>query len=407
MSNVIELLKCQQELLESESKLTLMLGGIGVGKTFTLAHYVLQMVSKYPKAKGLIVANTITQLKNATMQGLTEELESLNIPFKLIMGGTAKKITIIDTEIYLYSLKSYENIRGIQVGWIAGDEVCFAKKESIDVILGRLRDKRGPLTVRFFSSPNSFNWAYDMFNGRDGDNKTDMYHLIKAKTEDNIFLPEGYYSSLLEFYGGVDSPMAKQELFGEFINLTAGAVYWAFDRNINVLPCKYNPKFPVYVGQDFNIGNMANCYAQYINGIFYIYQETILTGNSANTFDATAKIISDLGTNNVMVVPDSTGKARKTSSATSDHQIMRDGGLHVLETSNPLIRDRQNSVNIALKHLNLVIDPSCRQIIKELESLAQRDKEGDVSHVSVALGYIIYKLAPLIRKQIKSTQIQL
>lgn len=406
MNKEIQLLPHQIELLQSESKIALILGGIGTGKTFTLAHYVLQMVSKYPKSKGLIVANTITQLKNATITGLTEELDSLNVPYKLIMGGSSKTIVIYNTTIYLYSLQIYENIRGISVGWIAGDEICFSKKESIDVIIGRLRDKNGPLTVRFFSSPNSFNWAYDMFNGFDGDNKTAMFHLIKGKTKDNVFLPEGYYESLLELYGGEDSPLAKQELMGEFVNLTEGSIYWAFDRDLQVKPCKLDPKYPVYCGQDFNIANMANCYIQYIKGVFYVTQETILSGNSANTFDAAEKILKDLPNYNIRVVPDSTGKARKTSSTTSDHQILRDAGLFVEETHNPLIRDRQNTVNLALKLGKLIIDPSCRQIIKELESLAQRDKEGDVSHVAVAMGYVLYKLDPLQRKTKKARQIK-
>jgi len=407
MTKKLELLPTQLELLESESKIALYLAGIGNGKTFTLAHYVIQMVAKYPKAKGLIVANTISQLKNATMTGLTEELEALNIPFTMVMGGASKTITILGTTIYLYSLERYENIRGIQVGWIAGDEVAFAKREAIDVIMGRLRDGNGPLTTRFFSSPNSFNWTYDMFNGFDGDNKTDMFHLIKGKTKDNVFLPDGYYESLVELYGGLDSPLAKQELMGEFVNLTEGAVYWAFDRDKHVQKCELNNNYMVYIGQDYNIANMANCYVQYINGIFYVSQETILSGNSSNTFDATDKILKDLVKSHKTVIPDSTGKARKTSSTQSDHQIMRAAGLNVMETHNPLIRDRQNTVNVALKKGKLVIDPSCKQIIKELESLAQRDKEGEVSHVAVALGYVLFKLDPLRRATKASKQVQL
>lgn len=401
------MLKGQYKLLQSKAKVVLLLAGIGYGKSYTLAHYVLNMVVHYPKSKGLIVANTYTQLQNATLPAITGLLTELNIPFTLTMSGAKKALIIGQTTIFIYSLDTYENIRGIEVGWITGDEVCFAKKEAIDVIAGRLRDKNGPLYMRFFSSPNGFNWAYDMFEGKDGINKTDTYELIRGKTKENIHLPNGYYDYLLESYGGESSALSRQELFGEFTNLNAGSIYWAFNREKQVRPVTINPTYPIYVGQDFNIGLMANCYVQYINGVFYVIKETILKDNSANTFDAAASIVNDLGPYHKHVIPDSTGSARKTSSTLSDHQIMRNAGLNVMETTNPLIRDRQNCLNLALSKDKLVIDPSCVTIIKELESLSQREKEGSVSHVAVALGYVVWKLNPLVQPRKANRTIQL
>lgn len=408
MSKVnIKLLKGQHELLTSTSKYALLLAGIGYGKSYSLAHFVVNMVVNHPKSKGLIVANTYTQLSNATITVLTTLLDDLGLPYKAVLGGAKKYIKIGETIVYIYSLEKYDSIRGIEVGWVAGDEIAFAKKEAIDVVVGRLRDNNGPLYVRFFSSPNSFNWLYDMFEGMDGDNKTDKVHLIRGITKHNIFLPDGYYDDLLDMYGGVDSPLAKQELFGQFVNLNSGAIYWAFDRNTHVKPVTLDPNLPVYVGMDFNIDNMASCYIQSIGDTLYVSQENILSGNSANTFDAAKKVSQDLTNYYSQIIPDSTGKARKTSSTKSDHQILRDAGLNVATTTNPMIRDRQNAVNLALKSGKLVIDPSCTQIIKELETLSQRDKEGQVSHVAVALGYVIWKLRPIKRPQSPSRTINL
>ncbi len=399
----LSLLQGQYEFITCESKKALLLAGIGYGKSFSGAHFVINMVSQYPKSKGLITANTYTQLVNATVSTIQGELSILNIPHKVVLGGARKFIKIFDTLIYLYSLERPDSIRGIEAGWWLSDESAFAKHEGIQICRGRLRDKNGPLYERHTTSPNGYNWAYDEFENKDGSNITKDIALIRGKTRDNIFLPEGYYDSLLEDYGGADNPLAKQELFGQFVNLLGGAIYWAFDRNRHVKHCKPDRKFPVYVGQDFNIDNMENVYVQYINGVFYCFQENILKQHGANTDTAATKICKDLIPKyRPLVVPDSTGKALKTSSSGSDIEIIKRYGLTVLETKNPFIRDRQNTVNILFKQGRMIIDPSCTCLIKELETISSRDKEGDQAHVSVALGYVAYKIEPL--KQSKRPQ---
>jgi len=390
------LLQGQYEFITCESKKALLLAGIGYGKSFSGAHFVINMVSQYPKSKGLVTANTYTQLVNATVSTIAGELSLLDIPHKVVLGGPRKYIKVFDTLIYLYSLERPDSIRGIEAGWWLSDESAFAKHEGIQICRGRLRDKHGPLYERHTTSPNGFNWAYDEFENKDGNNITKDIALIRGKTRDNIFLPDGYYNSLLEDYGGPDNPLAKQELFGQFVNLQSGAIYWAFDRKRHVKSCKADPKFPVYVGQDFNIDNMENVYVQYINGVFYVFQENVLKHHGANTDTAATKICKDLLPKyRPLVVPDSTGKAIKTSSSGSDIEILKRYGLTVLDTTNPFIRDRQNTVNILLKQGRINIDPSCINLIKEFETISSRDKEGDKAHVSVGFGYVAYKIEPL------------
>ena len=400
----VSLLGYQHELLTSESKKAMMLGGIGSGKSYTGAHFAIKMASEFPGSKGMITANTYTQLMNATVQAVVAELEMLNIPHKLVLSGARKRLEICNSLIYLYSLEKYDNIRGIECGWWLSDESCFSKIEAIQVCRGRLRDSNGPLYERHTSSPNSFNWAYDEFENKDGSKKNDKVHLIRAKTAENIFLPDGYYEDLLADYGGEENPLAKQELMGQFVNLQAGAIYWGFKREVHVKPVKLDKSFPVYVGQDFNIGNMANCYVQLIDGKFYVAQETILEHNGANTDNAASKICKDLKHSyHPIVVPDSTGKALKTSArGKTDIEILKSYNLEVARSRNPFIRDRQNTVNVHFAKENIIIDPSCKTLIKEIETLSSRDKEGDSAHVSVGLGYVINFLAPL-RKRPKST----
>jgi hypothetical protein len=400
MKKKIDLLRHQSEFLQSNSKKVFLLGGIGSGKSFTAPHFILRMMYEYPKCPGLLTANTYTQLMNATIETIKQEFDELGVPYECVLSGSQKRLELYNTKIFLYSLEAYDNMRGPNVGWWFSDETAFAKKEAVQVARGRLRDRRGPLFERHSSSPNGFNWAYDEFENMDAHRKTDRHHLVRAKTKDNVFLPEEYYESLLEDYGGESNPLAKQELGGEFVNMQAGAVYWAFDRGKHVLDVRPNKDYPVYVGQDFNIDNMCAPYVQRINGDYIIFDEMVLSQYGANTENAAVTIKKELKEYNIAIIPDSTATARKTSAPAglSDIEILRTHGLRVLNTRNPIIRDRQNTLNMLFKKNKIKISPKCKTLIKELETLSARDKEGDCAHVSVGLGYIAWHFDPLITK---------
>ena len=400
----VELLPAQKAALQSKSKKTLMLGGIGPGKTRTLAYQAVDWAVNYPKAKYMITANTHTQLINATIPGIIAVLEEIGIPYHMLKSTADRRLSINGTNFYLYSLQNYENIRGIEVGGILCDELPFGKREAYDVMLGRLRDKRGPLQFRGYGSPNGFNWCYEEWgNIQPGQDK----ELISAKTSDNSFLPDGYFEDLVEQYGGVDNPLARQELFGEFVNLTAGAIYWGFDRDRHVKPTPAIRGQMYYIGQDFNVDPMSGVCVQYVDGIFRVFKENILY--DSNSYETAQHLIKSFSNNPFCVIPDSTGKSRKSSAVrgATDLQIFRDHGIHILPSHNPLIRDRQNNVNMHFQKGLIQIDPSCKTLIKELETLSARDKEGTFSHVAVALGYVIWKLNPMRKPQRTSYSVQL
>jgi hypothetical protein len=385
----VKLLPSQYSLLTSDAPVASLVAGIGYGKSFTLAHFVLQQVIGYPEAQGLIVANTYTQLQNATLPACTNLLDELGIQYDLVMSGAKKHLTIGSTRILIYSLEQYENIRGIEVGFIAGDEIAFARREAIDVIFGRLRDKRGSLKARFFTSPNGFNWFYDYVT-------KSKVELHKGKTQDNKNLPESYYQSLLALYGGEGSPLAKQELFGEFVNQTANSVYYAFKRTGHVHAVVENKSLPVYIGCDFNVQNMNYVAMQYTKEGFTVIKAVNLKDHSANTFSMASEIWSSYGSR-AIVIPDGTANARKTSAeaGVTDFHILKNAGLRVEYTHNPRIKDRQNAVNMQFYRDRIKVSPECTNLIKELETLGQDQDEGSVSHAAVAMGYVIWKLEPL------------
>lgn len=395
----VKLLKPQYEFLTCTEPLAFFIGGIGTGKSFTLAHCVLKHVIEFPDSNILLVANTYQQLISATVPAFLGVLEEAGVKYTAALSGAKKRIEVNGVTIFLYSLEKYDNIRGIEVGLVAGDEIAYSSPEAVNVILGRLRCKKGALQARFVSSPNGFNFVYDFINKNE-------CKVVKMQTKDNKHLPEQYIKSLEDLYV-VGTKLYDQECNGEFVNISEDAVYYAFDREKHVKPTKYNRDYPLYVGQDFNIGNMNSIFIQYYDETLHIVSEKALEGEGANTFDAGLMLLESYNGASKRIIADSTGGARKTSakSGDTDIQILKDLGLHVLPFRNPLIKDRQNTVNKLLFTRQLQVDPSCKKLIKEFETLTHKQKEGDAAHLSVALGYVAWKLAPIKKPQARTVQI--
>lgn len=389
----VELTPGQFDLLQDNTKIAMLVGGIGGGKSFTLSHYVLNQIVNYPNISGLVVANTYTQLSNATIKAITKLFDEIGMKYKLVLGGAKKYIQIKNPEkttIFIYSLEKPDNIRGIEVGWIAGDEVAYADQYALDVCFGRLRQKNGPSQARFFTSPNGFNFLYDFIQK----SKCNVY---KVLTKDNKFIDEDAYDTLVNLYGGLESPRAQQELLGEFVNQTNANVYYAFKSHIHLKPTLRSSSTPIYISCDFNAGNMNYIAAHYTKDGFKVFHSAHLTDHTSNTFSMGEDIYKKFGNQNVYIIPDSTGKSRKTSAEAgiTDFKILESFGFKIVPFLNPRIKDRQNTVNALFLRNRISIDPSCKALIKDIQTLSNEDDEGKVSHQAVCLGYLCWHFEPL------------
>ncbi|MFD2271822.1 hypothetical protein ACFS07_13320 [Undibacterium arcticum] len=67
-------------------------------------------------------------------------------------------------------------------------------------------------------------------------------------------MPDDYIESLREDY---PPQLIEAYLNGEFVNLTSGAVYPDFSRELNHSPTILLPNEALHVGLDFNVNNMA------------------------------------------------------------------------------------------------------------------------------------------------------
>jgi hypothetical protein len=120
---------------------------------------------------------------------------------------------------------------------------------------------------------------------------------------------------------------------------------------------------------------------------------------------------------------DATGNGRHSSASRTDWQIMREffasksgdyqAVAHV-STSNPEIKDRITCVNAVIcnaqRQRRLTVSVNCRQLIQDLEQVswktdANGNPTGDLdhsdpmrTHLSDALGYLLYRQFPMLPK---------
>jgi phage terminase large subunit len=374
----------QLDFIGSDESYTLFCGGLGSGKTHAGAIWAAMQCRNNPTVRGLITANSYSQLKKATLPKFFQILDEWGISYKYKSQDGV--IEVGKATVYAISMEKFDLLRGIEVGWSWSDECAFYREEAYNVLIGRIRDARGSCQWKGTTTPNGFNWLYKRFVEKPSKSSKVVY----GKTADNISnLKPGYLDDLAAQY---DKRLAEQELGGQFVNLNAGRVYHSFDRRLHVVPVKrYSEQ--IFVGLDFNVHPMCGVYAFYRNGIIYIQKE--LYQENSNTFAAAKEIKETYQGEFLNVVPDATGNKRHSSSSTTDHEILRRAGLNVIATRNPSVRDRQNNVNRLLDHGKLYIDPSCTHLIAELEQFTHENKDEMLGHILDGLGYVCWHIDPL------------
>jgi phage terminase large subunit len=386
----VELLPHQWDFLNSQSKYLALIGGIGSGKTFTIAHYLLNRVSKFPKSLHFLGANTYSQLKNSTLDGCFRVYENLGVPYHY--NQSTGILNLLNGRILCKSMENFNPLRGIEVGSFVLDEARDMDKEAFDMMCGRLRDQsaKSDLQGRVVTTPMGFNWIYDYFHESSPKRSKyfDMIHVISAK---NKHLPDGYLESLKAQY---DELFYRQEVLGEFVSLTANRAYYAFDSAVHVKDFeKFNVPFWMFC--DFNVDPMTGGAAQWNNGILYIYDEFFLRNSDTYGFCQASKIY-----HGSRIVPDSTGRARSTTGR-SNFDILSQY-FNVVYSHNPHIIDRVNNLNRLFREGRIIIHPRCKNLINDLNSVhwgvngkLDQTKNKLLTHISDGLGYLANYLNPI------------
>ena len=399
-----------------EARITALVGGFGCGKTKVLltkaAYCLTNKVNPITgKSNGLILYPTYSLAEEVFVQPFIELLEKCNIPYDYNIAS--HKFRTIYGNIKIYVTNQANKIVGSNYTWAGVDELDIESFKNADIAvskaLGRLR---GCEDAELFitTTPEGYSFCYDFLVTKASKDKV----VVHGKTTDNPYLPKSYIQSLRDNY---DENLLKAYLEGQFTNLQKGQTYNGFSRDKNIKECKYDRAKPIHIGWDFNI--LPQCCVvvqeQLHSPNIRVIDEIALDGDGSGDVltERVCKTIKQKYPNTkYYAYPDATGAARHSSARYSDIEIIRRNGFMVyVKHINPLVINRVNSMNNNLTKGNMIIDPKCEGLIRDLEQVVNKEGTRDIdkttnkelTHLSDALGYYVEFKYPTVKPVLGTT----
>ena len=375
------------------------------GKSEALFKRTIIQKLKYKKLNQGYFAPTHDLVKLIAFPRISNLLTELGLKFDL---NKSDKIFTIKNygQIICRSMDNPDSIVGFEIADAVVDELDTLKKEHAEnawnKIIARCRQPKNdglPNTAAVGTTPEGFRFCYDRWVKNGGGD----YQLVKAPTMSNPYIPQSYIDSLRATY---NPKLLSAYLDGEFVNLTSGAVYPDFDRQLNASFESVQDGDVLHVGMDFNVLKMA--------AVVYVIRDSLphavdeLVG--VRDTPTMAVLLKERYPNHkICIYPDAAGQATSSkNSSESDHAILRQHGFTLyVNGTNPAIKDRLNAMNSLILNSQgerrYFVNPlRCPELTGALEQqvydkFGMPDKASGVDHVLDAGGYFIAYKYPVIK----------
>lgn len=379
--------------------------GYGTGKTWVLCMGACMHFCQWPRVNAGYFAPTYPQIRDifyptieevAFSFGMRTEIKEANKEVHYYIGRQYYGTTICR------SMERPETIIGFKIGYAVVDELDVMKVVKAELawrkIAARMRYNIPGLKngIDVGTTPEGFKFTYKKFVTE----KTESYGIVNASTYENEKnLPVDYIPSLIETY---PEKLIIAYLNGQFTNFTSGSIYYNYDRVKLGSPRTIRESEPIFIGQDFNVGNMTSAVCVKDDGKIICVEQ--LTG----IYDTPAlikTIDSKYKGHKIYIYPDASGGSRKTVNASvSDISLLSAAGYNVrVNKSNPAVKDRILSINKAFETGKLLVNAvKCKTIAESLEKQAydengEPDKESGYDHPNDALGYLVCFEMPVVK----------
>lgn len=396
------------QLLCTAAIYIMLYGGSRSGKTFIIVYAIIVRSTK-KKSRHVMLRKTFNSIKTSIWMDTLPKVVELCFPDLLPSWETRNKSDYVWTlpngsEIWIAGLdddKRVEKILGKEYSTIFFNECSEITYTSVEIALTRLAEKSDLEPKAYFDEnpPSKKHWSYWLFikllnpiESTPLGNPQDYASMVMNPADNAHNLARGYLDRLK----GMSEEARNRFLYGVFADGSDGEAYYSFDREKHVKETE-RTHGSVIVGMDFNVNPMTAIIMQVINDKYVVHDEIFLP--NSDTFKmADALIARNI---NGLVIPDSTGKARKTSGK-SDHLILKAAGFRIpVGVRNPFVTDRVNNVNRLFMEERLIINPKCKKLIGDLEKVSWKNGDLDqktdplLTHISDALGYPLWHLDPI------------
>jgi hypothetical protein len=413
-SNIIEEVrfgfsKPQHDFLTSKEKYVAAVAGFGSGKTFVALARIIRNMLESPGIDQAYLAPTYPLIRDIFYPTIGEMLPDMGLDYKINKSEHTVSIDGLGT-IFCRTMDNPETI----VGWKVADAVLDEfdiiptnkAKHVFRKVTARLRQNNptGRINQLFVTTtPEGFKATYELFKKSPLENS----QLIQMSTYSNMKnLPADYISTLRDQY---PAQLIEAYLMGNFVNLTSGTVYYAFDRNKHDSFYLPRPKEALHIGMDFNINHMAGI-AHIIRGNEVIAIDEFI--GYRDTPDIIEAIKNTYPGHPVYVYPDASGDSDHTSAQESDITQLK--GAHFMVrvgNANPLIKNRVASMNNAFeKGYYRVNTRRCQHYTEALEQQVYGpnglpDKTSGLDHPLDAGGYFIHWRFPIKSRKVETAKV--
>ena len=387
----------QKEVSNDPSRFKVVVAGRRWGKSWLSMHEMAKY-ARFPNSKIFYVAPTYKMCRQILWDDIKE---------KFIRARWAKKInesnleiTLVNgSRIYLRSGDNPDNLRGVSMDYLVMDEAAMVdQKLWTEVCRPALSDRQGG--AMFITTPQGKgSWIYDLWQGA---HSQENYSAFQYTTiQGGNVLPEEIEAARNE----LDERSFRQEYEASF-ETYAGSIYYNWDSSVHIKKqdIDFKKNEILHVGMDFNVSPIVAMICRVNGNEISVIDEIAMEGS--NTFEMAEELINRYPNNRLWVYPDASGQARKTSSNTSDHHILRNAGFQLkVRSINPPVKDRIASVNASLKAtdgtVKIHVDPKCKHLIKCISGQTYKegtripDKSGNLDHAMDAFGYLVNWINPI------------
>jgi hypothetical protein len=391
----LELTPVQSRVFRDPARFKVCICGRRGGKTYLGLVWLMLGAAQHPKSVNWFIAPTQQNAKDLFYHDMLEML-----PPKLVgrKNGTDLEIELVNGS-RLRGLSAEQAKRGSGVNRVVCDEFAWWERNFDDIWLGEIRpalsDREG--AALFTTTPAGYNHAYDLYMFGSDETQTD-WTSFQWTTLQGGHVSDAEVDAARRAYDSIDPRLFRQEYEASFETLQ-GRVYSNFDRIYNVRAVK-DTGAELLIGMDFNVHPMSAVVAVRAADECHVIAEVeLLTSNTDEMADVLNVKYEDRA---IVVCPDPTGRARKTSAGgKTDFSILESAGFHVRAPARPpLVRDRINntqSMLLAGDRRRLFVHPRCKKLIKALDGLTYRpdtnapDKASGLDHITDALGYLLWQ----------------
>jgi len=393
----------QRQMWLSDANIKALVGGYGAGKTLYAAKRGIALALHNAPSPVMIVSPSYKQARGTTIITIQQILNARKI--KYTYNKSEFEFNIMHNgrhgKIWICSGDNPDSLKGPNISAAIIDEPFIQDESVFTQMQARVRDPKAKYReIVLTGTPEQLNWGYDICAG----DKKHMYdiEIIQAPTFANKSLPK---EALKTMFAGVDPKMREAYEKGEFVNLSSGMIYYAFERSKHVTKVEVGKDETIYIGMDFNVNPMSFVAFVRRGDKLFFFKEYALS--NSDTTEACNMIIDEFGDRCKIIFPDPACIQRRTSAKAgqTDKKLIESAGFEaVCRRSHPTKRDRYNAVNSKFDSMDIYIDESCKMLIKGLEQMNHEDLakqeravKGNLTHMIDAFGYPVEYIFPIGR----------